>query len=76
MKCMINKRKEIILDEEHKVWVENQVGKVKGLSEKRLEERKECFYQEKSERKEKQNAQKLYIETRSSMDQELSSTNS
>ena len=46
MKCMINERKEIILDEEHKVWAKNQVGKVKRLSEKCLGERKECFCQE------------------------------
>ena len=68
MKCMIQERKEIILDEEHKIWAKNQVGKVKRLSEKCLGERKECFCREKSERSEKKIVQKLYIEKQSLMD--------
>ena len=72
MKCMIKERKEIIPDEGHKVWAEKQVGKVKRLSEKCLGERKEIFYREKSERNEMKFALNLYIETRSSMDRELS----
>ena len=47
---MIKERKEIILVEEHKIWTEDEVGKVKRLSEKCLGERKECFYRERSER--------------------------
>ena len=47
MKCMIQERKEIIPNEEHKVWAENQVGNIKRLSEKCLGERKEIFYREK-----------------------------
>ena len=62
MKCMIKERKEIIPDEEHKIWAKDQVGKVKRLSEKCLGERKECFCREKSKRNERKIAQKLYIE--------------
>jgi len=72
MKCMMNGRKRIILEEENNLWAEDQAGKVKGLSEKCLGERKEIFYSEKSERNEMKFALNLYIETRSSMDQELS----
>ena len=43
MKWMIQERKKIIPDEEHKVWAENQVGYVKRLSEKCLGKRKEIF---------------------------------
>ena len=68
MKCMIKDRKEIIIDEEHKIWAKKQVGKVKRLSEKCLGERKECFCRDKSERNEKKIALKLYIETRILMD--------
>ena len=69
---MMNDRKRIIQKEENNLWVEDQVGKVKRLSEKCLGERKEIFYQEKSERNEMKFALNLYIETRSSMDRELS----
>ena len=62
MKCMIKERKEIILVEEHKIWTEDEVGKVKRLSEKCLGERKECLCQEKSKRNERKIAQKQYIE--------------
>ena len=72
MKCMTNDRKRIIQKEENNLWAEDQVGKVKRLSEKCLGERKEIFYQEKSERNEMKFALNLYIETRSSMDRELS----
>ena len=72
MKCMMNDRKRIIQKEENNLWVEDQVGKVKRLSEKCLGERKEIFYREKSERNEMKFALNLYIETRSSMDRELS----
>ena len=72
MKCVMNERKRIILEEENKLWAEDQVGKVKRLSEKCLGERKEIFYREKSERNEMKFALNIYIETRSSMDQELS----
>ena len=47
MKWMIQERKKIIPDEEHKVWAENQVGYVKRLSEKCLGKRKEIFCREK-----------------------------
>ena len=47
MKWMIQERKKIIPNEEHKVWAENQVGNIKRLSEKCLGERKEIFYREK-----------------------------
>ena len=69
---MMNERKRIIQKEENNLWAEDQVGKVKRLSEKCLGERKEIFYQEKSERNEMKFALNLYIETRSSMDRELS----
>ena len=68
MKCMINERKEIIPEEENKIWAENQVEKVKGLKEKCLGEKRESLCQEKSERNEKEITLKLYIETRISMD--------
>jgi len=68
MKCMINERKEIIPNEEIKIWAENQVGNVKGLREKCLGEKRESFCREKSEKNEKEIALKLYIETRISMD--------
>ena len=60
---MIQERKEIILEEEHKVWAENQVGKVKRLSEKCLGERKQIFYREKSKRNEEKIVIRLYIES-------------
>ena len=69
---MMNDIKRIIQKEENNLWAEDQVGKVKRLSEKCLGERKEIFYQEKSERNEMKFALNLYIETRSSMDRELS----
>ena len=69
---MMNERKRIIQEEENNLWAEDQVGKVKRLSEKCLGERKEIFYREKSERNEMKFALNLYIETRSSMDRELS----
>ena len=72
MKCMVNERKRIVPEEENKIWAKDQEGKVKRLSEKCLGERKEIFYQEKSERNEMKFALNLYIETRSSMDRELS----
>ena len=72
MKCMMNERKRIIQKEENNLCAEDQVGKVKRLSEKCLGERKEIFYREKSERNEMKFALNLYIETRSSMDRELS----
>ena len=43
----MNDRKRIIQKEENNLWVEDQMGKVKRLSEKCLGERKEIFYQEK-----------------------------
>ena len=52
----------IIPDEEHKVWAEDQVGKVKRLSEKCLGERKVIFYREKLEKSEGKNTLILYIE--------------
>ena len=38
MKCMIQERDEIILDEEYTIWAEDQVGNVKRLSVKCLGE--------------------------------------
>ena len=58
MKWMIQERKKIIPDEEHKVWAKNQVGYVKRLSEKCLGKRKEIFV----ERNEEKIALRLYIE--------------
>ena len=49
---MINERKEIIPEEENKIWAENQVGKVKGLREKCLREKRESFYRDRSEKSE------------------------
>ena len=69
---MMNERKRIIQKEENNLCAEDQVGKVKRLSEKCFGERKEIFYQDKSERNEMKFALNLYIETRSSMDRELS----
>ena len=40
MKCMVNERKRIALEEENKIWAKDQEGKVKRLSEKCLGERK------------------------------------
>ena len=74
MKCMIQERKEIIPDEEHKVWAENQVGNIKRLSEKCLGERKEIFYREKTERNEEKIMLRLY--TKNTKLDGLSSTNS
>ena len=50
MKCMIQERDEIILDEEYTIWAEDQVGNVKRLSVKCLGERKRIFCREKMER--------------------------
>ena len=72
MKYMMNERKRIIPEEENNLLAKDQTGKVKRLSEKCLGERKEIFYQEKSERNEIKFAPNLYIETRSLMDRELS----
>ena len=58
MKWMIQERKKIIPDEEHKVWAENQVGYVKRLSEKCLGKRKEIFCWKKW----RENRTRLYIE--------------
>ena len=69
---MMNERKRIIQEEENNLWAEDQVGRVKRFSEKCLVERKVIFYREKSERNEMKFAFNLYIETRSSMDRELS----
>ena len=52
MKYMMNERKRIIPEEENNLLAKDQTGKVKRLSEKCLGERKEIFYQEKSERNE------------------------
>ena len=72
MKCMKNEKRRIIPKEENNLWAVDQAGKVKRLSEKCLGERKEIFYQEKSERNEMKFALNLYIETQSLMDRELS----
>ena len=53
MKCMIQERNKIILDEGNLIWAENQVGNVKRLSLKCLEEREVSFYQERSEKNER-----------------------
>ena len=53
MKCMIQERNEIILDEEYSIWVENQVGNVKRLGVKCLGEEEMIFYRERSVRNEK-----------------------
>ena len=50
MKCMIQKRDEIILDEEYMIWAEDRVGNVKRLSVKCLGQREVCFYQERMEK--------------------------
>ena len=68
MKSIINERKEIIPEEENKIWAENQVGKVKGLREKCLGEKRESFCREKLERNEKEIMLKIYIETQILMD--------
>ena len=80
MKCMIQERNEIILDEEYMIWVEDQVGNVKRLSVKCLGERKRIFCREKMERNENKNTMRLYIENHKTRwikrYRELSSTNS
>ena len=44
MKCMIQERNKIILDEENLIWAKDQVGNVKRLSLRCLGEREESFY--------------------------------
>ena len=51
--CMIKERKEIIPEVETKVQTENQVGKMKGLREKCLGEKRKSFCRERSKRNEK-----------------------
>ena len=46
MKCKIQERKKIILDEENTIYVKDQVGNVKRLSEKCLGEREVIFFRE------------------------------
>ena len=62
MKCMIQERNEIILDEEYMIWVKDQVGNVRRLSAKCLGEREVCFYRERLEKMREKNALRLYIE--------------
>ena len=63
MKCMINEREEIIPEVETKVWVEKQVGKMKGLREKYLGEKSK----RNQKKKKKNRAEAIYRKTQDCM---------
>ena len=61
---MINEREEIISEVETKVWVEKQVGKMKGLREKYLGEKSK---RNEKKKKKKNHAKAIYRKTQDCM---------